>query len=808
MIRLDIYVLFLLTVNFTLKTCVELSGNRCYLEPSISLEPSNKGLIHASKNTGLLGTIKQDLEIYTHMKLPIGNMRQGYYCTILPHFADFGNPVAPENVPSLPKGNLYIVDIYLIITKQGATICSYMSISVDFAKCKTTLQKLASSVGVSEPAYPVSGDTSAYTMLLNDDGFISFPLLFSPGLSMTFHHSISDTICGEDIYFSRTRTAAKHFRNTLSENIRQIFYFSNPLLTDPIETEILYINDAAQVALYNNFEEFHAPQLYKILSDEPFSAKFPTPVYSPSAPDPPTTGAWPLYLSLMTIVLSDHGRVKRSILDSFLRDPKVSELAKDSQITSKAFQTVRKNEKVLRDNQKKLKIGLHKIAVKENELVQAVDLSSRRIHQVSLSLGLALKYLSRKTEQGLNVERLENLFALAGDQKNSIQMQINSLITPKNQICTSVMGARMKIICNNHYPTFKIINNEIIVLMSAQEHQMTKHLDMTCLPFSNKKIFTHSGMSVTLRQGVYYTEDKQSFKEECLLSTANCQNLYETRGAEYRFGDVCQYITNLKDITINCFEMIEVSTHTGTRLKIGDTPVTVSLSELPLSYGNATLTPSDILTSITPTIIPIYNTTQEKDLSKIFTPGAPAPEIKKTGPEQSLDKSFQEFIAPEGIQISHVFAGLSGIFLFSSAFLVCLICCRPELAKYLCQGLTRLAACCFCCRQPSEGHLQIPTNERPIVRPDRHRLPRQQSAPGLLRDLRCMPLQPLPAMQTQPQPQQQMMVPLQAAVSDNATANTDPTAPLLQQQEINLPVAQRPPPGSVSFQNGAVIFHK
>ena len=65
-------------------------------------------------------------------------------------------------------------------------------------------------------------------------------------------------------------------------------------------------------------------------------------------------------------------------------------------------------------------------------------------------------------------------------------------------------------------------------------------------------------------------------------------------------------------------------------------------------------------------------------------------------------------------------------------------------------------------------------------------------------------MQPLPAMQVQPQ--QQMMVPLQAAVADSASA--DPTAPLLQQHEINQPVAQRPPPGSVSFQNGAVIFHK
>ena len=287
------------------------------------------------------------------------------------------------------------------------------------------------------------------------------------------------------------------------------------------------------------------------------------------------------------------------------------------------------------------------------------------------------------------------------------------------------MGARMKIICNDHYPTFKIINNELIILFAAQEHQMTRHLEITCLPFSNKRIFSHSGMSVTLEQGIYYTENKQSFKEECLLTTANCQNLNETRGAEYRFGDVCQYITDLRDITLNCFGMTEISTHSGTTLKIGDTPVTVSLSELPLSYNNASLTPSDILTSITPSIIPIYNTSQEKDISKIFTPGAPALEIKGPGPEQTLDQSFQEFIAPKGIQISHVFAGLSGIFLFSSAFLICLICCKPELAKYLCQGLTRLAGCCFCCRRQSQGQMPIPTNERPIVRPDRHCLPRQ-----------------------------------------------------------------------------------
>ena len=796
----------LLTVKFMPQTCVELSGNRCFLEPTISLEPADQGLIHASKNSGLLGTLKQDLEIYTNMKLPNGNIKQGYYCSFLPHFANFGNPVAPENVPSLPKGNTYIIDIYIIITKQGTTFCSYMSISIDFAKCKVTLQKLAASIGVSEPAYPVKGDTSSYTMLLNDDGFTSFPLMFSPGLSMSFNNSMTDVICGEDIYFTRTWSATQHFRNTLSDNIRQIFYFSSPLLTDPIETDILYINDPAQVALFNSFEDFHAPQLYKILSEVPFSAKFPNPVYSASAPDPPTQGAWPQYVSLMTIILSDHGRVKRSILDSLFRDPKVSELAKDSRITSKAFLTVRKNEKVLRDNQKKLKIGLHRIAVKENEIVQAVDLSSRRIHQIGLSLGLALKYLNRKTEQGLNVERLENLFALAGDQRNSIKIQINELITPKNQICSSAMGARMKIICNQHYPTFKIINNEIFVLFAAREHRMTKHLDLTCLPFSNKRIFTHSGMSVTLKEGIYYTEDKQSFKEECLETTANCQNLYETRGAEYRFGDLCQYITDLKDITINCFEMTKIITHSGTSLMIGDIPVSVSLSELPLSYNNASLRPSDILTSTTSTIIPIYNTTQEKDPSKIFTPGAPALEIKKPGPEQSLDKSFQEFIAPQGIQISHVFAGLSGIFLISSAFLVCLICCRPELAKYLCQGLARLAACCVCCRRRSQGQVPTATNERPIVRAqtDRHCLPRQQSAPGQLRDLRCIPMQPLPAMQVQPQ--QQVMVPLQAAVADSASA--DPTAPLLQQHEINQPVAQRPPPGSVSFQNGAVIFHK
>ena len=228
MIRLDIYILMLLTVKFMPQTCVELSGNRCFLEPTISLEPADQGLIHASKNSGLLGTLKQDLEIYTNMKLPNGNIKQGYYCSFLPHFANFGNPIAPENVPSLPKGNTYIIDIYIIITKQGTTFCSYMSISIDFAKCKVTLQKLAASIGVSEPAYPVKGDTSSYTMLLNDDGFTSFPLMFSPGLSMSFNNSMTDVICGEDIYFTRTWSATKHFRNTLSENIRQIFYFSAP----------------------------------------------------------------------------------------------------------------------------------------------------------------------------------------------------------------------------------------------------------------------------------------------------------------------------------------------------------------------------------------------------------------------------------------------------------------------------------------------------------------------------------------------------------------------------------------------------
>ena len=182
---------------------------------------------------------------------------------------------------------------------------------------------------------------------------------------------------------------------------------------------------------------------------------------------------------------------------------------------------------------------------------------------------------------------------------------------------------------------------------------------------------------------------------------------------------------------------------------------------------------------------------------------------------RSLDQSFQEFISPEAVEASHVFAGLSGVMFFCFAFLVCYLCLRPEAAKCLLSGCCKCGGALWsCCRRqsrPTPLPAQPAVVADPIIRQPSALMHRQFSAPGTL--AQCAAAAPLLSGPAQPSGAHNLQptdarAPLQPARTDTH----DASAPLLQ----HLPgpststaaqsTPQRPTAPTVIYRDGALTF--
>lgn len=808
--------LLILTCITTKNEALKLSANRCNLVNSLSLEPG-ENLSFSSKNTGLISTLKQDLELYSNLKPIPGQIKNGFFCTWLDTFSDYGNLIAPDRVASLEQGLTYAIDLVLIKTRQGGLFCSYTSIAIDLAACKVKLAQIATLVSLTPPELPGDEDKTSYKIFLHDDGFDAYPLLLSPGTGLTFNHSATTSICGDNAYFQSIQSSRNQFMTILADNIRAVYSFAQPIMTEAIQTERLYINNQEHAQLFKNFQ-FHSHQFYKILSSISFSAKFPEVTYSPSAADPPTSPAYTQYLNLIRIMMNDNNRKKRApnIINSLFRDPKVSELISDSKVSAEAFKSIRRNEKILRQNQARLKIGMHEAQISEAKLLAGLTIQSKKIHQLGLSLGYAVRYLDRKTERLVQLERFENLISLAQQQKISTQRQLDLLISPNQKICNTLSKPTFQVVCSTHFPTFSLLGEEIFIFFEARQNILKRHFTLECLPFANSKIFEFSGMTMVKKGQTFYTEDNRHFPEKCLNTLAECQPFYGDLMPQHKYGENCQFITDLKELGINCFKKTTLTSSSGKKYEISDEPLILNLAELPLSDGNSSLLPSHILTKLNPDIISISELTSDKDKSEIFISAQPwTPKDEDMNKTRSLDRSFQEFISPEAIEASHVFAGLSGVMFFCFAFLVCYLCLRPEAAKCLLSGCCKCGGALWsCCRRqsrPAPLPAQPAVIADPIIRQPSALMHRQFSAPGTL--VQCAAAAPLLSGPAQPSGAHNLQpTDARAPFRPARTDTHDASAPLLQQlpgpstSTAAQSTPQRPAAPTVIYRDGALTF--
>ena len=668
---------------------LKLTENRCYLQNSLTLEPSSHNELLVSTDTGLLRTLLRDLKLYYHIQDPKGELLDDYYCAMLPLTTDFGKPINPPEMPNLRSGNTYVVDIQYVAAARSE-YCIYGGAVIGLERCGSEMKSIADTLGLEQPQFPNKTDKSHYS-LFDDSNVKAFPLMFTPSVKLSFTHEASDVACVEDVYFGMTQQLTEEFKRSLAANVFNIFSFIKQLISPSYSKEIIYTKDKEKVEKFRNFD--HSALVYKLCSTQMINFKFPELQYKETAPPLPETEAFLTYFTLIDIV-NEQSRVmtRRGLLNTlFGEDPNIRSLFKQSEVSAKAFQLIKKNSHILVSNQQNLQNSLNRISAHEGEVTNALSKQGHRTHQLAVNLASLSAFTSRRLARVSYIERLESLLSMAHLQRIAVSDQIEQLSVEKTKKCSfqpSVTDPHF--LCSQHYPDLTVLDNEITLLSHARRYDLVPYFALECLRFG-RQMFKYSGSHVTINNDKVITTDKQTFPTLCLSSTKHCTSDYRESEPAHTVGP-CNYLTDGESLAINCYQKTEIMTTDGQKLSVTDDPVYMTLSSLPLRLDTGeTLMLSDVLTILRANI-PMSDITDTTDKVIIKDNMGMSERIRPAPTPRSFSDKMEEFISPESVGPSKIFFFFSVVFCIAFIITCLCLCCRhPRLGVY-CRETAELAA--------------------------------------------------------------------------------------------------------------------
>ena len=217
--------------------------------------------------------------------------------------------------------------------------------------------------------------------------------------------------------------------------------------------------------------------------------KFPELQYKETAPPLPETEAFLTYFTLIDIV-NEQSRVmtRRGLLNTlFGEDPNIRSLFKQSEVSAKAFQLIKKNSHILVSNQQNLQNSLNRISAHEGEVTNALSKQGHRTHQLAVNLASLSAFTSRRLARVSYIERLESLLSMAHLQRIAVSDQIEQLSVEKTKKCSfqpSVTDPHF--LCSQHYPDLTVLDNEITLLSHARRYDLVPYFALECLRLEGK----------------------------------------------------------------------------------------------------------------------------------------------------------------------------------------------------------------------------------------------------------------------------------------------------------------------------------
>ena len=270
-------------------------------------------------------------------------------------------------------------------------------------------------------------------------------MLFEPGLKLTFSQDDWQKICGVDVYFAAVNQLTNKLEQYIQQNIYTIYSFIKDLISEQYPRKQILTNDENIVRKFSNFR--HAPLIFKENLANHFSFEFPQPEYAAHAAPIPDTKAWRIYVRFIDIINNFNSRKKRGLWDLFSDNPAISQLVQNSKVAQNAFGKIKQNAKKLFSNQKHLELGINRMTITENELVDTVRRQAHRVHQITLNFGGLQAFMTRKIDRLLEIERLENLLNIAHTQLTEIRTNIEELSVANPNKCHAQPQDKFTLLC-------------------------------------------------------------------------------------------------------------------------------------------------------------------------------------------------------------------------------------------------------------------------------------------------------------------------------------------------------------------------
>ena len=662
---------------------MNLTSNRCNLAKILTVEPEDKSnKLLTVRSTGFIKMLNHDLTLLDELQTPNGMIKDNYYCSFISTFNQYGNLISPVEVSKIKhNGQVYGIRIIYIRSSMTSKFCIFNGAVLSVERCKIELSKFALLLKLDPPTLPSDTSISNYKLFNNDQNFTSHPLLYQPGVKLTFQQDPVQTICGDDVYFAHLDQLTRQLEEYIQQNIYTIYSFIKDLISEQFPRKIILTNDEVTVRKFSNFR--HAPLIYREHLANHFSFEFPELQYAAHGEPLPDTQAFRIYVNFIDIINNFNHRHRRGIWDLFSDSPALGQLIQNSKVSTKAFNKIRKNSKRLYNNQRHLNLGINKMIVNEQELAETVKRQSHRTHQITLNFGSLRTFMTRKIDRLIEIERYENLISLAHTQLTEIRSSIEELSVSSPYKCHAQPQESFSLLCASHYPFFRKIGDEIYLMYEATRHGLVSQFNIECLPF-NRKIFKYSGHDIIIEGEKSITTDKEEFATLCFSSTRMCENDYIEKSPSHMFGP-CAYLTNGEQLAINCHKPSILRTGDGRQMTIHDDPEVLAMSALPLTLeGVGQLGLGDVMAILAPDItVPRLDQTNDKlDISDSIN--APVKVPKAQEQVEGFQESFDNFVTPDSVRISHVFATLT-ILMFICLFIT--ICC-------ICGRNPRLAQCC------------------------------------------------------------------------------------------------------------------
>ena len=718
------YFIFLIILLIMNCNALNLTENRCFLQESLTPTPNtNSDPILVSKNTNFLATMIRDIELYYQIKEPEGEIDEEYYCVDIASFQKYGNMIAPADMLTIKPGHAFIVDINYVIAPKS-TFCIWNGATMSSQKCIEEITKLSQTLNLSSPALPQITDKSHYKLYDGASQYSTFPLIFSPSVSVTFKHDSNSKVCGRDVYFEPTKKLTDEFMSNLGQNVFTIYSFSKKLINKQFPREIIYTNDQNAVNLFRGFE--HVPVIFKKCLKQTLNFQFPDLQYRLSAPPLPVNRAWNVYMTLIQIIGKFNKQVnKRGLLSSlFGPDPSVKELQLQSQVSSKAFSIIKANSHNLITNQKNLQNSMNRITIHESELTAAVKHQAHRSHQLAVNVASLSTFSTRRLERVAYIERLENLLSLSHLQLMSIKQEIESLSLESTKKCNFQPDTNPYFLCASHYPDFTIVSEDIHVFTHAVKYELSSYYSLECLRFG-RQVFEYSGHHIKFEGERVLTvdtmKDGREFANLCLHSTRHCANLYKQVEPRHKIGP-CGFLTDGAILAINCYQPTVITSADGQTFTVSDDPEFLQLSLLPLRLDTGeSLVLADVLTILQSQSI-MGHLDSTSDMTQTTDDIGSDEQVSKTPRIRTFHQKYQEFVSPKAVGPAKIFAGLLGLAILSLLLTCTCMCCRVTSLGACCQeSLTEAApvGTCeilrLCCPRPRQGQA-TPEPSAPILR--------------------------------------------------------------------------------------------